>query len=132
MKTTAEFIDSFVNVSYLEADKAYGHYPFQLFVETKDGSCELNALFLAGDILSVCRRVRQYVIQDAKMLFLSVDFPAGGDIDHDFVCVISVQDRECTALALPYDPSTGERFTEVKEGIQLSGILAQFKSIVFK
>ncbi|MDQ6481612.1 hypothetical protein [Dyadobacter sp. LHD-138] len=129
---TEEFVKRLVAIDPIEDTGSYGHYPFQLYAEGADGSIELNALALGGDVLSCYRRMRKYVKDNAKEIFMSVDFPTGGDIHHDFVCVFSIVHGEASVLAIPYDSVTGERFPEIKESIQLSAILAQFKQVVFK
>jgi hypothetical protein len=129
MKTTAEFIEGFVKVEYMEDDKAFGHYPFQLYVENRDGTFDLNALLLGGDVEAVYRRVRHYIKARAKLIFLSVDFPAGGDIPHDFVCVFSLMEGAGSIIALLYDPKTGERFPEIHESSLLQDILTQFRLV---
>lgn len=116
----------------MEDDNCFGHYPFQLYVESKNGGIELNALALSGDVFSCYKRVQHYIRKDAKLLFLSVDFPASGDIEHDFVCVISVINGEVSAFALPYDSHTGKRFDVIHKSDHLSGILSQFRSVVFQ
>lgn len=129
---TEEFVKRLVTIDLIEATESYGHYPFQLYAEGADGSIELNALALGGDVLSCYRRMRKYVKENAKEIFMSVDFPAGGDIDHDFVCVFSIIHQEVSVLSIPYDTVSGERFPVIKESFQLSAILAQFKQVVFK
>lgn len=130
MKTAAEFVESLVTIDFIESNNAFGHYPFQLYVETEDGKFELNALAL-DDVRAVYHRVRYYIRKNAKSLFLSIDFPALGDIEHDFVVVISMIGKDGNAYAIPYDTQTGERFPEIHESSVLSGILSQFKLVAF-
>lgn len=132
MKTTAEFIERLVTIDFREDDNCFGYYPFHLFVETVDGKFELNALDLAGDVLSCYRRARHYVRLNAKSLFLSIDFPAGGDIEHDFVAVISVVGNVISAVALPYETKTGQRFPDIHKSDTLSRIRAQFIIVAFE
>ena len=127
-----EFIEKSVKIDLIESENAYGHYPFQLFVETSDGSFEMNALMLGGDVLSCYRRVRDYVREEAKEIYLSVDFPKGKDIVNDFVCVFSIKDGVCDVLAIPYEPETGETFEIITKSILLDEILGNFKYIVLK
>lgn len=61
MKTAAEFVERLVTIDFIEDNNAFGHYPFQLLVETAEGNFELNALALGGDVVAVYKRVRWYI-----------------------------------------------------------------------
>lgn len=127
-----EFIENIVKIDLIESENTYGHYPFQLFVETSDGSFKMNALMLGGDVLSCYRRVREYVREDAKEIYLSLDFPKGKDMVNDFVCIFTIKEAICDIFAIPYDPETGKTFDIITKSILLDEILDNFKHIVLK
>jgi hypothetical protein len=90
----------------------------------------MNALMLGGDVVSCYDRVREYVIKGAKGIHLSLDFPAGKDMEKDFVCVFSIKDRVCEILAIPYDTNNGDTFEIITKSTLLDEILDNFKSNV--
>ena len=126
MKNVDEFVKQCVKIDHLEQANCYGHYPFQLFVEIKDGSFVMNALALGGDVASCYRKVYEYKRDKAKKIFLSLDFPKGGDIQNDFIAVFSVDDKGTSVFAIPYDTESGDRMGIIKESQHLSGILKDF------
>jgi hypothetical protein len=127
MKDIEEFVEKLVEIRYLEDHNTYGHYPFQLWVETNAGKFEMNALLLGGDVQSVYRRVGQYVSEKAKTIFLSCDFPETLDSGHDFVMIYSVINREINLFAIPYNPVTGQTFDKIHKGEFIDLIEKQFK-----
>lgn len=128
--TTEKFIEQLVKIDELEQFDAYGHYPFQLFVETADGKLEMNALALGGDVGACYNRVKKYKDEGAKKIFLSLDFPAGGDIEHDFVCVFSIIDGETSILAIPYNTEDGTKFETIHNSSQFEIILQDFNHVL--
>jgi hypothetical protein len=130
---TTEFIEKLVKIEFIESENSYGHYPFQLFVETSESELfEMNSLMLGGDVISCYKRVRDYVRKNAKEIYLSLDFPKGKDISNDFVCVLSIKGDVCEILAIPYDTKTGETYEIITNSELLDEILLSFKTIVFK
>lgn len=132
MKTVKEFVDSMVKIDLVDDYNCYGHYPFQLLAEKKDGSLEINALALGGDVESCYRRVSKYLKEGAKKVFMSLDFPPNDDIDKDFVCIFSVVDGNFDIYAIPYSVETGEKYDEIHESNLLNRILEDFKYIINK
>jgi len=130
MNTVKEFVENFVKIEYIENSGCFGHYPFQLFVETSDEKIEINALALGGDVLSCYKRVSKYLKEKANKVFMSIDFPTGGDIKNDFVCIFSIVDNKFDIFAIPYNSENGEIYDEIHESNLLIEILNQFKSIV--
>jgi len=127
MKDLNEFIEKLVEIRFVEGSNAFGHYPFQLYVELLDGKVEMNALLLGGNVKSVYNRVKQYVLKGFKRLYLSVDFPAVLDIEHDFVCAFSIENDKLTILAIPYDTETGDIFERITNSKALTTLLQEFK-----
>lgn len=130
METVREFVDSLVKIDLVDEFDCYGHYPFQLFVETSDGRFEMNALALGGDVHACYKRVGKYMKENAKKIFLSLDFPKGGDIENDFICIFSVVDGDIDIFAIPYSTENGEKYEEIHKSELLDKILDQFKSII--
>jgi len=127
MKTVKEFVDSMVKVEFVESSNCFGHYPFQIFVETKDGELEIDVLALGGDVVSCYKTFFKHKRSDAKRIYLSLDFPSGGDIDNDFVAIFSFENNEFKLYAIPYLLSDGSLLPEIYESDQLKKILSEFK-----
>lgn len=127
METVEDFVKDLVRIELMEDSEDYGHYPFQLFVEKEDGTFEMNALPPNADVLSCYRRVATYVKENAKKIFLSLDFPRGGDIEHDFVCIYSIINGKFDIFAIPYNTETGEKYDEIHESEILTKIMNQFE-----
>ena len=127
MENVKEFVDTLVKIDHQDDFNCFGHFPFQLFVETSDGKFEMNALALGGDVLSCYKRFRKYLKENAKKIFMSLDFPSGGDIENDFICIFSAVDGVIDIYAIPYSTENGEKYEEIHTSELLSKILDQFK-----
>jgi len=132
MKDVKEFVEQLVNIDLIENEDCYGHYPFQLFVETSDGKFEMNSLALGGDVESCYSRVKNYFKDGAKRMFMSLDFPGSQDIENDFVCIYSIVDGDFDVYAIPYDTETGEVYEEIHKSVLLDKILDDFKTLCLK
>lgn len=126
MKSVEEFVSSMVKVEFIEDSHCFGHYPFQLFAETKDGKYEINALALGGNVASCYKRFAHYKNNNANRIYLSLDFPKGGDIQNDFVAIFSFENNEIKLQAIPYQLSDGEILQGIKESQHLKSIMSQF------
>jgi len=129
MKNVKEFVEQLVKIELIESEDCYGHYPFQLFVETNDGKFEMNSLALGGDVESCYKMAKQYLDDGAKKIFMSLDFPASLDIENDFVCIYSIVDEVFDVYAIPYNTETGHIYDEIHSGEMIDKILEDFKSI---
>ena len=125
MKTIEEFINKMVRIEFIEDSNCFGHYPFQLFCENKDGDFEINALSLGGDVASCYRRFAEYKKQNAKRIYLSLDFPKGGDIDNDYVAIFTLENNEINLFAIPYEIEDGKKFDTIFNSTQLDLIKTQ-------
>jgi len=132
MKTIEEFVKLMVKIDFIEDEKCYGHYPFQLFVETKDNKFEINALALGGDVASCYRRFAEYKNNGAKRIYLSLDYPKGGDIDDDYVAIFSFEDGVINLFAIPYKVEDGKVLDYIKDSTQLDRIKSDFESFLTK
>lgn len=129
IETVQDFVNNLVKIDLIDSESSYGHYPFQLFVEKEDGTFEMNALALGGDVISCYLKVLKYYKENAKKIFLSLDFPSGGDIEHDFVCVYSIVNGKFDIFAIPYNTETGEKYEEIHQSELLKKILDQFENM---
>ncbi len=131
MKDSNEFIKNLVKIEYQKTIEAYGHYPFQMYVEFNNGKKQLVSLALGGNIRAVYGKVRK-IYGKTKKIFLSVDFPTNGDIESDFVVVYSVIDKIITSQAITYDTKTGKTLEVlgVVSSKQLTIITNQFKALI--
>lgn len=128
MKDLQGFIKSMVKIDYLEDFGAYGHYPFQLVSEDTEGKMTIGALLLGGDVEACYSTFAKQIKNGDKRVYLSVDFPAGGDIDKDFVAVFSYENEEYSLLAIPYNIEDGSVDEQITESETLVEIKAQFLS----
>jgi len=120
-----KFTTDLIKIEFIEAVKAFGHFPFQLVAQDKDGKLALNALAL-GDVRECYSRFKYYQVNNYPVIFMSIDFPAGGDIEHDFVCVFSYQDNAYNAFAIPYNSENGEPYPVIKESDHLQKLFKEF------
>ena len=128
MKNVNEFIENMVNIEFVDQSNCFGHYPFQMWTKTKDGKNEMAALAIGGDVAACYRAAAGHIKNDAKCVYLSLDFPATGDIKNDFVAVYSYEDKELKCIAIPYDPKTGNLLDRINSSETLSGLMKQFKN----
>ncbi len=129
MENIKDFVKQLVKIDYAEQWGGFGHYPFQLYAETEGGQAEMNALALGGNVNACYLRFRKYLKEGAKRIYMSLDFPKGGDIENDFVCVFSYENAEHQIFAIPYETEGGKTFPQIKESSLLSKILGDFIQI---
>lgn len=122
MKDLKEFIEKFVKIEYLDHCKSYGLYPFQMFVEDKEGKNNIVSLNLGGEIEKVYHAFMDYYKDSPKRIYMAVDFPAGIDMKNDFVCVFVYELDVLTVYAIPYKIKTGKVLPEIYESELLSMI----------
>lgn len=127
MKTIDEFIEKLVTIEVIR-DEMYGHYPFQI-VSDNDSGIRIGALAV-NDIRACYDAFHVEQTKGCKSVFMSVDFPGGGDIKNDFVAVFAMKDEEVSVLAIPYNPETGEIFDRITESTLLDSILKEAKQII--
>lgn len=107
-----KFREDFVKIEFLESANSYGHHPFQLFVVTADDENEINAL-VGLEITTIIDRVKHYIRDEAKDIFLSLDLPKCGDIPNDFILVIHLNTLgDVATIVIEYNPETGEIIQE--------------------
>lgn len=132
MKNVKQFVKALVKIEFDEGEKEFGFYPFQMWVEDKDGNHILNSLLMGGRIKEIYKMVNEFYHNGAKRIFLATDFPKGGDIAYDFVAVFSVIGKETELFAIPYNPQTGERYPEVHKSTHLDLMLDNFRDGAIK
>jgi len=122
MKNVLDFKNSMVKIEFIEQRGCFGHYPFQLFAEKADGTNELGALLLGGNVKECYQLFSIHVNNGAKRVYMSLDFPAGGDISNDFVVIFEYNDHGLSLTAFPYSEMNGEYFEVVTESAHLLSI----------
>jgi len=132
MKNVDEFIENMVHIDFLEDEECYGHYPFQMFVEKEDGTHDINALALGGDVESCYKRATEYKQNNAKKIYLSLDFGCGGDIIHDFIAIFSFENGVVSIVAISYDIKNGKKFETITNSTHLNKIKGDFEYYLFK
>lgn len=115
MKDLKEFVDQLVKIEFLDHCNAFGFYPFQMFVEDKEGKLNMVSLDLGGDIRAVYTAFNDYFKLNPKRIYLALDFPANMDISNDFVCIIGYELEEFTIYAIPYNTENGETFSNIRD-----------------
>ena len=130
MKDINTFIDDMVDITPMDAGDCFGHYPFKLLSEDSDGKLSIGALALGGDVKACYDVFKKCLVDGAKRVYMSVDFPGGGDIEHDFVAVFQYENGEVIVLAIPYNTKTGETFDRISESVLLSRIKKEFKWVL--
>lgn len=130
MKDLQSFITDMVRIEKIESVQAFGHFPFQLLSEGSDEKLTLGALDL-GDVIPCYKIFAEHLAKGAKRIYMSVDFPAGGDLVEDFVAVFQYENETFNVIALPYD-AEGTQSPQVttEESKHLSEIKSQFEQIV--
>ena len=123
-----KFVDKMVKIEWIEDSNCFGHYPFQMFSEDKNGITKLTSLAI-GSIVDAYRIAKKEIEIGSKKLFLSLDFPAGGDIENDFVVVFSVADGNYSGFGIVYD-SEGKILEKYNIGTQVKEIIKQFKDFL--
>lgn len=130
MKTVEEFVKTMVRIDFVENSECFGHFPFQLLAETKDGKLEINALALGGDVAACYRRFAKYKNSGAKRVYMSLDFPKGGDIKDDYVAIFSFENNEINLFAIPYKTKDGTTLDYIKTSDHLDKIKADLVSFL--
>ena len=119
MKSVEQFIESMVKVEFIESSNSFGHYPFQMFAEKKDGTFELSALALGGAVASCYKVFKERKESCAKRIYLSLDFPKGDDIYNDFAAIFTFENEVLDLFVIPYEPETGNTFDIIKKSSHL-------------
>jgi len=130
MKDLQSFITDMVRIEEIESVQAFGHYPFQLMSEGSDDSLTLAVLDL-GDVIPCYKIFAEHLAKGAKRIYMSIDFPAGGDLAEDFVAVFQYENETFNVVALPYD-AEGTQSPQVttEQSVHLSELKTQFETIV--
>jgi len=122
MKNLTEFRESMVKIEFIEQSGCFGHYPFQLFAEKSDGTNQIEALFLGGNVKECYQLFAIHVNKGAKRVYMSLDYPASGDISKDFVVLFQYEQGNLNLTAIPYSEFNGECFNLLTQRDILSTI----------
>lgn len=125
MKDVREFINKLVKVEYIEQSNCYGHYPFQLFIEDKDNTFQLNALALGGDIAQCYQKFDTAITNGAKRIYMSLDFPAMLDIKTDFIGIFEYKGDSVELFLIPYTLG-GEVLSKITSSEAIDQILKEY------
>jgi len=128
--TINKFISQLVKIECIESSNEYGHYPFQLYAELETGATELSSLALGGDVEACYKKFTHYVVKlNAKQVFMSLDFPAGGDISTDFVVIFAWTLGKLSAVAIPYT-AEGDVLAPVSESSHLKSVASELMDTI--
>lgn len=131
MQNVTEFINSFVKIEFIEKSNGFGHYPFQMSIENKDGSKELHSLCCNYTCVSdYFRHFKNAQNENVKTIFMSLDFPATDDIEHDFAVVFCYENGFISLVAIPYRVEDGYTFEVVKNKKALGKIYLDYIKVV--
>ena len=118
MKDLKEFAEKLVKIEYLDHCNAFGFYPFQMYVEHKDEKATICSLDLGGDVRAVYKAYADFFKEDAKRIYLALDFPSGMDISNDFVFnYMAFGEEGLEALIIAYKEAGGYYWPKMKEHI---------------
>lgn len=131
MKNLNEFVEQLVKIEYLDHCNAFGFYPFQMYVEDQEEKTTMCALDLGGDIRAVYKAFADFRKQNPKRIYLAVDFPAGMDIQNDFVCMMAYENSAFLIYAIPYNTETGETFSEIRDAEILNKIQEDLSKFIY-
>jgi len=118
-----EFVETQVNIDFIN-DVSYGHYPFQLRCTSEDNTKNVMAALALNRIEMVLDEVNQYNQKGYDEILFSMDFPRGGDMESDFLLIVSIKENILKVIAIEYNPETGDVTRLVNE--EDSEFLADF------
>lgn len=124
-----KFKQNFTTIEYVEGSNAFGHHPFQLVVINNNGEMEINAL-VGLRMEQVIRRVKEYLADKAKDIFLTLDLPKGGDIENDFVLALHLLEGQLIETStIEYDPKDGKiiKMLDNRESSLIAAIAKYFE-----
>jgi hypothetical protein len=125
--TLEKFIEIFVKIE-LQKDGSMGHYPFHMVFIKKDGTQEMTS-FVGVDVFAVYKSLFKHIDRDdAKEIFLSIDFGPVAEVKTDFVAVYHwTEDMLFTELTiLPYNIA-GEMLQRITEGITVETMITELQ-----
>ncbi|MGC2239153.1 MAG: hypothetical protein WA584_23560 [Pyrinomonadaceae bacterium] len=113
-------------IEFISIDET-GHHPFYLIAEQANDEMAMVAMDL-NDVHLVYAWVLKYVLNNAKKIYFTMDFPAGKDIKTDFVAVhFKKNDEPWEILLLPYDEK-GNRLPRITGGEMFDVLLKQCRA----
>lgn len=130
MKNVEEFINSSVKIEQRK-DGYFGHHPFLLFSEDKQGENVVGPLsiiymFLTGRFSEFARHIKN----GDKRIYMSLDMKPYGDIKNNFVAIFSFEDNKINVFALPYNVKNGERLEIIKSGQTITYMKNEFINMI--
>jgi hypothetical protein len=129
MTDIEDFVKSCVTIDYKKEHGQFAYFPFNMFVEKKDGSVDLIVIASReGGVLNIYKIMFKYINSGIKRLYVAIDFPAGMDIKNDFVGVISYElskekGKQLDIFAIPYNEKTGEIYKRINRSPHLNMII---------
>lgn len=130
---TAETMTKEKFIEWISIDEE-GHYPFYAFVEEQSGETTLAALALS-DVRLVYFQVQKFLMEGAKKIYFTLDFPPVGDIQTDFVAAYFKEgDAPWESVIIPYNKK-GNRLELITGGETFDRLLNQCKTnchVLFK
>jgi len=104
-----KFIEDFVKIEWVEKSKCFGLFPFNMYVEFSDSSCEVHSIAIA-DVYTCYKLFAEKIlfINNVSKVFMALDFPARYDIKYDFVVVFTADKSKDTVIDLMAIPYTAE------------------------
>lgn len=129
MKDIEEFVKKSVKIEYQKQANQWGYFPFHCFVEKQNGN--FDVIVIAGiESVEDCYKIIAMCIQNnCKRVYMALDFPAGGDIDHDFVAVFATEGIKFDAFAIPYNIHTGEVYQRINHSQRMIEIVTQLRRV---
>lgn len=131
MKSIQKFKKS-LNIGFVENTGIYGHCPFQIYYQSKEGHIAHSNLIPEEKVLFYYKAFHRYLVEGCTTVYMSIDFPAMGDIENDFIAVFSCENKEINMCAILYDKETGKILGEIQkdDNDNLRKIFSQFVSVI--
>ena len=128
--TVKEFRDKYLKIEFIEREGIWGMYPAFMHIEHPKRE-DFNEQACLEGVEEYYLSVRAAMTINPPVLYLALDYPAGGDIKNDFVVIFFVLDGVADCFAIPYNNETGEIYPDIfpHDYRQLEEILIQFKQV---
>lgn len=102
MKDIQDFIDKMVNIEVVWDEGRYWHYPFKIFVEKEDWTIEFWIMMIEWWVSPHYKIFIEKIKENSKRVYMSIDFPAGMDMENEFVGVFQYENETVKIKLLPY------------------------------
>ena len=128
--TVKEFVDKYLKIEFIKEEGMWGMHPAFMHIEHPKRE-DFNEEMYANGVEEYYLMVNLTMRVNPSVVYLALDYPAGGDIKNDFVVIFFVLNGVADCFAIPYNNKTGEIYPDIfpHDYRQLEEILIQFKQL---